>query len=254
MRKEKVNGHDFVFYDEIGEMPIDRFHSYSRYMLVAGGVGDSITDIDDHIGRILKFIDIDATRAKQEVLNMRQNLYMVANELDVRHKGFLFLTYKVDGELWEDFSDNGIEELYKLANGESIKNFNKLMGEVINKVDESLRQYFPETFDSSIDKNYCDLLRKRALLQVDEIQNGSDHSKEISELNAQIMKRFTPKDFENDKAIVEFDKQFETMCLILSKEFGGDVKGYTVMEFYSAYNLLNEQQKEMKKIRNSKKK
>ena len=253
MRKETINGHRFEFYDEIGEMPISTFHSYSRYMLVASGVGDSLADIDEHIGRAIKFITIDPKKAHQELLNMRQCLYMVMNEQDIRSKGFLFLTYKVDGKKWEDFSDAGIEELYQLANGESIKEFNRIMGEVINKVDEQLKQYFPETFDSSVEKNHCDLLRKRALLQVDEMQTGADHSKEIEELNEQIMRHFTPKNFENDAAVVEFDKQFESMCLVLSKEFGGGIKGHSVMEFYTAYNLLNEQQKELKKLKNRKK-
>lgn len=254
MRKETLNGHRFEFYDEIGEMPVERFHSYSRYMLVASGVGDTIVDIDTHISRILNLIKSDPKKAHLEVLNLRQNIYMVVNELDVRHKGFLFLTHKVDGKKWSDFSDNGINELYALANGASIKEFNKVMGEVIAKIDGALEQYFPEIFDSSIDKNYSDLLRKKALLQVDEIQNGADHTKEIDDLTAQIMRHYKPKNFEKDEAVVEFDKQFENMCLILSKEFGGGVKGYSVMEFYSAYNLLKEQQKEYQKMSNHKKK
>ena len=85
------------------------------------------------------------------------------------------------------------------------------------------------------------------------MQNGSDHTKEIDELTTQIWKKYEPKSYENDKAIVDFDRQFENMCLILSKEFQGGVKGYTVMEFYSAYNLLKEREKEMKKLNKKKK-
>ena len=253
MRKETLNGQKFEFYDDIASLPVERFHQYSRYMLVASGVGDSLDDIDKHIGRILQFLENDVKKARQEVLNLRQNLFMVLNQLDVHHKGFFFLTKSVNGEPWLDFSDDGIQELFKLAQGASVADINKVLSEVVRKIDDGLHQYFPEMFDDSVDKNYCELLRKRAMLQVDEILNGSDNSEALSEIAKEISAHFSPKDFENDKAIVEFDKQFENMCLILSKEFQGGVKGYTVMEFYSAYNLLREQQKEMKKHNKKKK-
>ena len=250
MRKEKLNGHEFEFYDEIGEMSIARFHSYSRYMLVACGVGDSLSDIDEHITKILQFISIDLKKAQRELLNLRQNLFMVASERDLRYKAFLYFTYKVDGKEWEDFSDSGIDELYQLVNGAKIKELNKVTNEVVGKIDDALRQYFPNFFDSSVEKNQIDLLRKRALLQVDEVLNGSDKGEEIGEITKKIFSVIVPKDFDNDKAVVEFDRQFENMCLVLSKEFGSKVKDYSIMEFYSAYNLMNEQQKEINKIRN----
>lgn len=249
MRKEKINGHIFEFFDEIGEMPIGRFHSYSRYMLVACGVGDSLADIDEHITKIMQFLTIDLKKAERELLNLRHNLYMVMNEMDVRYKGFLYFTYSVDGRVWEDFSDNGIEQLYQMTNGERVKELNRITNEVVSKIDEALKQYFPNFFDSSVDKNRLDMMRRRALLQVDEILNKSDKGKEITELTKRMFVGVVPKDFDNDKAVVEFDRQFENMCLILSKEFGGKVKDYSIMEFYSAYNLMNEQQKEIEKIR-----
>lgn len=254
MRKDTINGHKIEFYDDISELSVERFHQYSRYMLVASGVGDSIDDIDKHINKIMALLTRDVKKAQQELLNLRQNLFMVANQRDVRHKGFMFLAKSVDGVDWEDFSDKGIEELYQIVNGENITHFNRVMGEVISEIDEQLQRYFPEMFDDAEEKNHCDLLRKRALLQIDEIHNGADHTKEIEAIADEIWKNYVPKSFENDKSVVEFDRQFENMCLILSKEFSGGVKGYTVMEFYSAYNLLKEQQKEIKKLNKKNKK
>ena len=54
MKEEKINGHRFEFYDSIEDLPIVRFHKYSKYMLVASGIGDSIADVDEHIERIMK--------------------------------------------------------------------------------------------------------------------------------------------------------------------------------------------------------
>ena len=254
MRKETINGHKIEFYDDISELSIERFHQYSRYMLVASGVGDSIDDIDKHINKIMALLTRDVKKAQQELLNLRQNIYLVANQRDIRHKAFLFFAKSVDGEDWKDYSDKGIDELYQVIHSERIAAFDGVMKDVIYEIDEQLQRYFPDMFDDATEKNHCDLLRKRALLQIDEIQNGSDHSEELEAIADEIWKKYEPKSFENDKSVVDFDRQFENMCLILSKEFAGGVKGYTVMEFYSAYNLLKEQQKEMKKLNSKTKK
>lgn len=252
MRELSINGHKFEVFDDISELSIERFHEYSRYMLIATGIGDSIADIDKHIEAINVLLTRDVKKAQQELLNLRQNLILVASKRDFRHKAFLFYVKSIDGEPWEDFSDGGIEKLYRLINDASLGELEKALVGVIGEIDDQMSRYFPEMFDDSKDKNRCDLLRKRALLQVDEVCNGSDHTKEIEEITTRIWEGYSPKSYENDKAIVDFDRQFENMCLILSKEFQGGVKGYTVMEFYSAYNLLKERDKEMKKLNKKK--
>lgn len=252
MRELTLNGHKLQIHDDISELSVERFHQYSRYSLIACGIGDSLSDIDSHIKAINELMIRDAKKAQQELLNLRQNLILVLNERDFRHKSLLFLVISVDGEKWEDFSDTGIEKLYRLVCDAPLAEFDKALSSVIKEIDDQLTRYFPEMFEDSIEKNRCDLLRKRAMLQVDEMQNGADHSKEIEKISTQIWEGYEPKSFENDKAIVDFDRQFENMCLILSKEFQGGVKGYTVMEFYSAYNLLKERDKEMKKLNKKK--
>ena len=248
MKKEKINNHVFEFYESIGELPIERFHDYSRYMLVASGVGDTLGDIDKHITKVIGLMAVDTQKARQELLNLRQCLFMVANKQDVSFKGFFFFTRSVDGKVWKDFSDSGIDALFALAQGESVARVKEVQKIICERIDDELQRYFPEMFDDSRDKNLCDLLRKKALLQIDEIMNAKDNSKAIEELSNKILEKYEPKDFENDKAVIEIDRQFENMCLILSKEFQGGVKGYTVKEFYSAYNLLKAQQEEIKKI------
>lgn len=249
MREEKINGHTFSFYDNISELPISRFHAYSRYMLVASGVGDTLEDIDNHIGKIIRLLQVDVKKAHQELLNLRQNLFMVQNELDIRYKGFLFLTSSVNGEKWEDFSDAGIEKLYKMVWGEQVGRMNETMAGIVGAIDDGLSRYFPGFFADSGDKNMTELLRKRALLRVDEVVNGKDHKEELEQLDGDIFRYYTPKDFENDKAVVEYDKNFEEMCLFLSKEFGGEVKNRSVMEFYTAYKVLDEQNRKTKNKR-----
>lgn len=252
MREITLNNHKLEVFDDISELSVERFHQYSRYSLIASGVGDSLADIDKHITAINALLTRDVKKAQQELLNLRQNLILVLNERDFRHKAFLFFVKSVDGSLWSDYSDAGIDKMYAIVNDATIAEFDKALSNVVSEIDAQMVRYFPEMFDDSTDKNRCDLLRKRALLQVDEMQNGSDHSEEIEKITTKIWEKYEPKSYENDKAVVDFDRQFENMCLILSKEFQGGVKGYTVMEFYSAYNLLKERDKEMKKLNKKK--
>lgn len=246
--KQTLNGHEFEFYDSINDMPISVFHAYSRYMLVVSGVGDTLQDIDDHITRISQLMTADLKKANQELLNLRQCLFMVAHEQDVRNKGFLALTKYVDGKPWTDYSESGINSLYDLANGATIEEVEKTFAPIINWIDDELHRYFPDIFESSVDKNYSELLKKRALLQADFIVNGVNHDAELEEVNKNLTHYIKPNNFENEQSLIEFDKQFEEMCLVLSKEFGNDIKGKSVMEFYSAYNLLKKQHEELKKL------
>ena len=42
---------------------------------------------------------------------------------------------------------------------------------------------------------------------------------------------------------VEYDKQFENMCLILSQKLNVQPKGFTVLEYYNAFMFLKKQGK-----------
>lgn len=249
MKEVKINKHKFEFFDSIEDMPISRFHKYSKYMLVASGIGDSIADVDEHIGTIMKLIDFDVNKAKQELLNMRHNLVTILQEQDIRHVGFMYFVYSVDGKKWEDFSDNGVEKLYTLVMGEREIVLADTERAIRERIDTELRDYFPQVFENE-NKNLLDYLRKRALLQVDEIVNDCSHEDEIKKLSELLTIGYKPPVFEGNESVeLQYDKQFEQMCLALSKEFGGKAKDYTIMEYYSAYERLEAMNKELERIR-----
>ena len=255
MRKEEINGHTFEFYDSIEDLPISQFHKYSKYILVDAGVGGDISSIDNRIGKILQLIGVDDKKAYQEVLNLRQSIYMVMNEADTRNKGFLCMVCKVDGKRWDDFSDSGIDELYMMVQSAETKELVKVFAEIKGRIDDELETYFPDLFSDVSSKNIEAIAEKRAMLQLDSIINDADHEEEIARLTKSMGGFYKPKSFEegDENAEVMYDKQFEAMCLAMSKEFGGMVKGYSVMEFYSAYESLERQRKEFEKIKNRRK-
>lgn len=249
----KLGGHDVSFYDSVEDLPIVQFHRYSKYLLVESGIGDSIQDIDRHLTRIINFLN-DPKKAYQEVLNLRQCLVFIVSEQDVHNKATLCLVKSVDGKDWTDFSDSGLDELYSLVGGARVGDLEKLALDVRNKIDENLLQYFPKVFEDARQKNYVDLLRKRAVLQLGEIVNGDNNKDKIKGVTENIYKMHSPKGFNgNESEEIRFDKQFEDMCLVMAKEFGGGIKKYTTMEFYTAFERLTREYNEMKKIKNRRK-
>lgn len=250
---KEINKHKVIFYDSIEDLPVSQFHRYSKHLLVESGIGDTIQDIDRHITRIMNFLN-DTKKAYQELMNLRQCLYLVATEQDLHNKATLCLVKSVDGKEWTDFSDSGIDSLYRLVNGAMVKEMEALASQVRDAIDDNLLQYFPQIFEDSVQKNYTDLLRRRALLQIQSIVSEVDKESEIKSVTEQIYKMQKPKGFAGTESEeVRFDKQFEDMCLLIAKEFGGGVKKYTTMEFYSAFERLSKQYKEAEKLRNRRK-
>lgn len=250
MKKEIIKGHTIEFYDSIDVLPITQFHQFSKYMLLESGIGCDIEAIDTHINRIASFMRTDPKKAARELLNYRRTLFSIANGLDYRHKAFMCLVKTVDGTIWTDFTDGGIDTLYNMITTESERKMVEIESKIHSKIDEELMTYFPEIFDASVEKNYTELLRRRAFLQLAEILDGEDNTEQIQDLTDTMINFYDPKSFEGkENAEVEFDKRFEEMCLIMAKEFGGMIKGYSVMEFYSAQKLLKEQQEQLKKIK-----
>ena len=75
MVNKEINGHKVIFYDSVEDLPVTQFHRYSKYLLVEGGIGDTIQDIDRHITRIINFLN-DTKKAYQEILNLQQCLFL----------------------------------------------------------------------------------------------------------------------------------------------------------------------------------
>ena len=250
MKKETLGGHIFEFYDSIDHLPIRQFHLYTKYALVTSQIGDDFGAIESHITKIASFIQNDPKRALNELLNYRRCLYAVLGEQDYRHKANLCLVKTVDGKKWENFTDDGINRLYKMVTTEEERKVRQIEDELKARLDEELMTYFPDMFSTSVEKNQLELLRKRALLQLAEILEDADNTEAIKAIDGRIYAMTDTKNFEGKtSAEVELDRQFEEMCLVLAKEFGGKVKDYSVMEFYTANKMLAERQKQLSKMR-----
>lgn len=118
------------------------------------------------------------------------------------------------------------------------------------KIDEELQMYFPQTFDDAELKEYFDKLKRRTMLMLDSIINGeTDKNKsDIEKLTDELMIYSKPYIFSGaDNMEINYDKQFERMCLNISQNLNVNPKNFTVLEYYNSYEYIKELIKERKK-------
>jgi len=244
MRTEKIGRNVVEIYDSIDELPIKRFHKFNKYLLVDSGIGSDLNDINRHIGRISKYIGKDNDSARRELENLRQSLYMVSEGTNVRHLSFAVLVKSINGVPLHDLSDQGIRKTMEKLSEVKQGFLSRLIESVKKKIDQELSLYFPGTFDNSEVKEYYDRLRERALLQLDQIIRGTKNESRIEKVDDFLLILAKPEIFAGSKSKeISFDKEFESMCLFLTKELAIDIEDMNVMQFYSALEYIKKQRK-----------
>lgn len=250
MKEIRLAGHKVEIYNSIEDLPIKRFHKYNKCMLVDAGIGSDLSSFDAHIERVVRYIRTDKREeAAKEMENMRQSIYMMMQEVSPQHMAFACLVHSIDGKCYDDMSDDDLQKVLTLIGGAPQKDITSHFEEVKKKIDTELSLYFPKIFDDARTKEYYDLLKARAKAMLSCILDGdSDENKQrVEDLTDKILLFNKPKTFTgNDNVEIEYDKQFETMCLTISENLHTDAKKMTVMEYYNAYNYIEKQAKSRK--------
>ena len=242
MRKITVKNRVIEFYDSIDEMPIVNFQKFNKYLLIDSGIGSDAEDIDRHISKIAKFIKTDSKKAMMELQNMRQNIYMVVNEISPKHLAFAALIHSIDGKRVLDYSDENLKSILKDLQHVKRNWLIDLIMELKKKVNSELEMYFPAEFIDAREKEAYDKLKRRTLLVLEGIKSGKDNAEEIEAIDLSLLDLHKPKSFIGaESAEIKYDKQFETTCLAISQEIGLDAKTMTVLQFYNAVEHLKQQ-------------
>lgn len=134
MVKEKIAGHLVEIYDSIDELPILRFHKYNKYMLIDSGVGGDLRDINTHIGRIQEFLKKDPSLASKEIENLRQNMFMISQEMSPKYLAFSTLVKSIDGVKIYDLSDKNLKEICEKLSTEKVSTFEKIIENLKKKL------------------------------------------------------------------------------------------------------------------------
>lgn len=107
--------------------------------------------------------------------------------------------------------------------------------------------YFPSIFNDSEVKEYYDILRKRTLEVLRGIAEGKENpagTEVVDKLTTLLVTYSNPKTFSGSESVeIQFDRQFEDLCLALSEQLHVEPKKYTVLEFYNAFDFIQEKAK-----------
>lgn len=251
MKKMKLGEHSVVMFDSIEELPIVRFQKYNKMLMLDAGLGSDLTALDAHLARVGEFIKAGETdNAAREIDNLRQTLFNVQNGLTPHFMSLIPLMAEVDGEPLTDLSDENIQRVYDTLKDVTKKAYEGAASEVKKKIEEELKAYFNQGGESAASKEYYELMRRRALLMLDEIGDGRDRSEEIRAIESQMVRSDKPRVFQGERnAEVLYDKNFVGCCIAIAQNLNMDAKQMTVLEYYRAIEVLEEQQKELKRKR-----
>lgn len=241
MKEVKLNGHDVRVYDSIDDLPMVRFHRYNRMLLVDAGIGSEIGDFDNHVERVVRYIRKgDNDNAAKELDNLRQNVYMIMQGQSVKDLSFACLVESIDGVRCDDLSPEVLQKVLHMLGGATRRELTEAFQSVKKKIDDELGLYFPSLFDDVTTREYFDILKRLTVAMLARMTDDEDGSRE-EELRDRLVLFQKPKVFTGrDGLEVRHDKDFETMCLAITKETGRDAKTMTVLEYYNAYEYLRE--------------
>ena len=248
----KIGKHTVEMYDAIDELPIVRFHKYQKLLLVDAGIGADITAFDQRIEKTRRFLmDGNADEAKKELSNLRNCVWMIQNGVNPRNRAFAALVAKIDGRECSDMADDALEKILDTLKDAPIKDVTAQLEAVKKKIDGELMLYFPALFNDASVKEYYDILKRRTLAVLKNIVAGMDNpdeTAEIEKLTTALITYTKPQLFNGPESVeIQFDRQFENLCLALSEQLHVKPKEYTVLEFYNAFDFLQDRAKKAEK-------
>ena len=248
----KIGKHTVEMYDAIDELPIVRFHKYQKLLLVDAGIGADIMAFDQRIEKTRRFLmDGNPDEAKKELSNLRNCVWMIQNGVNPRNRAFAALVAKIDGRECSDMADDALEKILDTLKDAPIKDVTAQLEAVKKKIDGELMLYFPALFNDASVKEYYDILKRRTLAVLNNIVAGMDNpdeTAEIEKLTTALITYTKPQLFNGPESVeIQFDRQFENLCLALSEQLHVKPKEYTVLEFYNAFDFLQDRAKKAEK-------
>jgi hypothetical protein len=251
MKEVELKGHKVTLYTSIEELPMARFHKYNKCLLIDAGIGSDMSSVDGHIERVVRYVRADKREdAGKELENLRQNIYMILQGMSPSHLSFACLVASIDGKDCTDMSDEGLQRIVDLLGDVPVSDVTAESDAVKKKIDDELTVYFPSIFDDSRSKEYYDKMKERAIAMLDEIIKGRTEEREarIERLTDELVTFMKPRTFTGMGSVeIEYDRQFEDMCLLISQNLHTDPKRMTVLEYYNAYQYIERQAKEQKR-------
>ena len=115
--KKGVRRTRVLLYDDIEQMPIERFNKISKYWMLNDSIGSGIGDFDkNHYGKMQILVD-DRDKMLKQLENFRILVYNVMNEINVEHLSFACMVYSINEEPINDIGENNLKAILKRLSG-----------------------------------------------------------------------------------------------------------------------------------------
>ncbi|WP_128547194.1 hypothetical protein [Larkinella soli] len=110
------------FYDSARKLPESRRVEADCYQLIESGVGSSIDDVDRHFDGLLALANADRKDEFMTAINNLRYLFfnLLHKQLSARSLSLACLVATVDGQPWEDWTEEGLERLVKRLSDEGL--------------------------------------------------------------------------------------------------------------------------------------
>ncbi len=237
-----VKGHVIKAYDSIDELPIINFQKYNKYLLIDSGLGSDVDDIDRHIVSLIKLIGTDSKKAQQELLNMRQTIIMINSEIAPRNLAFAALIHSIDGQRVTDLSDEGLQSVLNKLQRAKQSWLLEWLTKLKKKLEFEIETFFPEDAINPKEKESFDLIKKRTILILKGLAEPKKYQAEIEEIDKYLLGLYKPKAFNGSaSAEVQYEKNFESSCLLIAQKTNLNPKNLTVLQFYNALERIKQQ-------------
>lgn len=244
----KIGKHTVEYFDAIDALPIVRFHKYQKALLVDAGIGADINAFDQRIERARRYLLTGQNdKARIELENLRQCVYLIQQDLQPKYLAFAALVYKIDGKIYDDLSDDSLLAIVQMLSEGTTGEVAEQLSSVKKKIDSQLTLYFPAMFNLSDIKEYYALLKRRTVAVLQNIIDGvevPDQTHEVDKLTTALITYSHPKLYSGTDGVeIQYDRQFENLCLALSSQLNITPKRCSVLEFYNAFDYLQQKAK-----------
>ena len=104
-----------------------------------------------------------------------------------------------------------------------------------------MQAYFPGVNENAKDKEYYTLLYKKTKAILESIVSGEENN-DVEKIEAEMLRLYKPLSFSGSTSFeIEYDKQFESACTIISQETSIDAHKLTTLQYYLTLENINKQ-------------
>ncbi len=104
-------------YNDIDQLPVQRFTLANKYWMLHDSIGSSIEDFDKNHFNKITLIAGDKEKTLKELANFRILVFNIMNDTNVQHLSFACLIHSVNGIEVTDLSQENLQKLLNKLSG-----------------------------------------------------------------------------------------------------------------------------------------